>query len=246
MVETARQIDFGDPNTLAWLVPAGPLLAFFLIMLLSNRARLLPATDHEYGGHHPDYEGMEVPVVRSWSRVLSVVIGMAGVLLALAVGLHLVSLGWGYGHHFGEEVFADAIAWLDTGTTTFDMGVLVDPLTVIMLFMVPIAVLGIFIYSIGYMAHDPRQSRFFALISLFAGAMLTLVVADNLLLLFVGWEVMGLCSYLLIGFWFEKESASAAAVKAFTTTRVADVIMLLGIVYLYLETGTLSFREILY
>ncbi|MDE0610498.1 MAG: NADH-quinone oxidoreductase subunit L [Anaerolineaceae bacterium] len=240
------QINLGDPNILPWLIPAGPLLAFFLIMLISNRARMLPATDHAYGGHHPDYEGMEVPVVRGWSRVLSVVIGMAGVLLALVISLHVVSLGWGYGHYFGEEAFASSTAWLDTGLTTFDMGVLVDPLTVIMLFMVPIAVLGIFIYSIGYMAHDPRQSRFFALISLFAGAMLTLVVADNLLLLFVGWEVMGLCSYLLIGFWFEKESASAAAVKAFTTTRVADVIMLLGIVYLYLETGTLSFREILY
>jgi NADH-quinone oxidoreductase subunit L len=135
---------------------------------------------------------------------------------------------------------------MDTGDTVFNMGVLVDPLATIMLIMVPIAVLGIFIYSIGYMAHDPRQARFFALISLFAGAMLTLVVADNLLLLFVGWEIMGLCSYMLIGFWFEKESAYKAAIKAFTTTRVADVIMLLGIAYLYFETGTLSFREILY
>ncbi len=126
------------------------------------------------------------------------------------------------------------------------MGVLVDPLTAIMLLMVPLACTMIFIYSIGYMAHDPRQSRFFALISLFAGAMLTLVVADNLLLLFVGWEIMGLCSYLLIGFWFEKESAYKAAIKAFTTTRVADVIMLLGIAYLYAATGTLSFREIVH
>ena len=238
--------DLADLGFIPWLIPAGPLLAFFLIMLISNRSRRLPATDHEYGGHHPDYDGMDVHVVTRWSRVLSVIIGMAGVLFALVVSMQLVAAGWSYGHHFGEDVIASAIPWLDTGTTTFDMGVLVDPLTVIMLFMVPIAVLGIFIYSIGYMAHDPRQSRFFALISLFAGAMLTLVVADNLLLLFVGWEVMGLCSYLLIGFWFEKESASAAAVKAFTTTRVADVIMLLGIVYLYLETGTLSFREILY
>ena len=128
----------------------------------------------------------------------------------------------------------------------FKMGVLVDPLTVIMLIMVPLACTMIFIYSIGYMAHDPRQSRFFSMISLFAGAMLTLVVADNLLLLFVGWEIMGLCSYLLIGFWFEKESAYKAAIKAFTTTRVADVIMLLGIAYLYAATGTLSFRAILY
>ena len=126
------------------------------------------------------------------------------------------------------------------------MGVLVDPATVIMLVMVPIAVLMIFIYSIGYMAHDPRQSRFFALISLFAGAMLTLVVADNVLLLFVGWEIMGVCSYLLIGFWFEKESAYKAAIKAFTTTRIADVVMLLGIAYLYSVTGTLSFRDIMY
>jgi NADH-quinone oxidoreductase subunit L len=116
----------------------------------------------------------------------------------------------------------------------------------VMLFMVPLACTMIFIYSIGYMANDPRQSRFFSLISLFAGAMLTLVVADNLLLLFVGWEVMGLCSYMLIGFWFEKESAYKAAIKAFMTTRIADVIMLLGIVYLYHMTGTLSFRDILY
>ncbi|NWG18070.1 MAG: NADH-quinone oxidoreductase subunit L, partial [Chloroflexi bacterium] len=85
-----------------------------------------------------------------------------------------------------------------------------------------------------------------ALIALFAGAMLTLVVADNVLLMFVGWEVMGLCSYMLIGFWFEKESAYKAAIKAFITTRVADVLMLLGIAYLYAETGTLSFRAILY
>ena len=112
--------------------------------------------------------------------------------------------------------------------------------------MVPIAVLMIFIYSIGYMAHDPRQARFFALISLFAGAMLTLVVADNVLLFFVGWEIMGVCSYMLIGFWFEKESAYKAAIKAFTTTRIADVVMLLGIAYLYSVTGTLSFREIMY
>ena len=239
-------IELADYRFLPWLIPAGPLLAFFLIMLVSNRSRRLPATDHEYGGHHPDYEGMDVHVATRRSRILSVLIGMAGVLAALVISLQVVAVGWSYGHHFGEEVIADAVPWLATGATSFDMGVLVDPLTVIMLFMVPIATLGIFIYSIGYMAHDPRQSRFFALISLFAGAMLTLVVADNLLLLFVGWEVMGLCSYLLIGFWFEKESASAAAVKAFTTTRVADVIMLLGIVYLYLETGTLSFREILY
>ena len=235
-----------DPNMLPWLIPAGPLLAFLVITLLTNRAKLARADDHhEYGGHHPDYGGMLVPVVNRASRVISVGIGLAGVIAALIFSW-LTLAEASQLHHLGQDVLASSIAWMDTGETTFFMGVLVDPATVIMLVMVPIAVLMIFIYSIGYMAHDPRQARFFALISLFAGAMLTLVVADNILLLFVGWEIMGVCSYLLIGFWFEKESAYKAAIKAFTTTRVADVIMLLGIAYLYSITGTLSFREIMY
>ncbi len=240
------QFDLNDPNILPWLIPAGPLLAFVIIVLLTNRARWLPATSPEYGGHHPDYEGMEVPVVHASSRVASIIVGMSGAVAALLLALAVVTQVAAYPERFGKGVFASSVDWLATGAGAFSMGVLVDPLTTIMLIMVPIAVLCIFIYSIGYMAHDPRQARFFALISLFAGAMLTLVVADNLLLLFVGWEVMGLCSYMLIGFWFEKESAYKAAIKAFTTTRVADVIMLLGIAYLYAETGTLSFREILY
>ncbi|MFH2103281.1 MAG: NADH-quinone oxidoreductase subunit L [Chloroflexota bacterium] len=91
---------------------------------------------------------------------------------------------------------------------------------------------------------EPMYSRFFAFISLFAFGMYTLVVSNNLLTLFVGWEIMGLCSYLLIGFWYGKPSARNAAVKAFMTTRVGDVFMLLGIAYLYSATGTLSFREI--
>ena len=234
-----------DPNTLPWLIPVAPLLAFFIISILSNKVKLVAATDHEYGGHHPDYEGMRVPIVAGWSRVLSVLIGLGGALIAWVLAWSVVSEAFATSH-FGEHVFADSLAWLDSGATALRMGVLVDPLTAVMLVMVPLAVMMIFIYSVGYMAHDPRQARFFALISLFAAAMLTLVVADNLLLLFVGWEVMGLCSYMLIGFWYEKKSAYEAAIKAFMTTRVADVVMLLGIVYLYASAGTLSFRAILY
>ena len=235
-----------DPNLLPWLIPAGPLLAFLIIALLTNRSKMVAATDrHEYGGHHPDYEGMRVPVATGASRALSIAVGLGGVILALLISWRVL---WHASqlHHIGEDVLASAVAWMNTGESTFSMGVLIDPATVIMLIMVPIAVLMIFIYSIGYMAHDPRQPRFFALISLFAGAMLTLVVADNVLLLFVGWEIMGLCSYLLIGFWFEKETACKAAIKAFTATRIADVVMLLGIAYLYSITGTLNFREIMY
>ena len=234
-----------DPNTLPWLIPVAPLLAFFIIAIFCNKARFVAATDHEYGGHHPNYEGMPVPVVARWSRIFSVLIGLAGALIAWVLAWTVVSEALA-APHFGEHVFSNSLAWLDSGETALRMGVLIDPLTAVMLVMVPLAVMMIFIYSVGYMAHDPRQARFFALISLFAAAMLTLVVADNLLLLFVGWEVMGLCSYMLIGFWYEKQSAYQAAIKAFMTTRVADVVMLLGIVYLYANTGTLSFRAILY
>ncbi|MCC6614884.1 MAG: hypothetical protein IT320_15490 [Anaerolineae bacterium] len=230
-----------------WLVPAFPLLAFLIITLLTNRSRPILATSHDYSGdgQHPAYPGLAVHAVTSRGRVLSIIVGMSGIIAAWLVSLRIVGDAFNFAE-FGENVFHSAVAWLSTGTTTFSMGALVDPLTAVMLIMVPLACLCIFIYSIGYMAHDPRQARFFSLIALFAGAMLTLVVADNLLLLFVGWEVMGLCSYLLIGFWFEKPSAYNAAIKAFTTTRVADVIMLLGIAYLYFSTGTLSFREIMY
>jgi NADH-quinone oxidoreductase subunit L len=241
-------IDFADPNFLPWLVPVGPLLAFFIITLATNRAKLKPATDHHYGGHHPDYDGMMVPIVTDRSRVLSITVGISGVVMALLVSLNLVfqAIGIGEGVFGKYEIFTSQIEWVATGGSFLNMGVLVDPLNLTLMVMVPIAVLMIFIYSIGYMAHDPRQSRFFALISLFAGAMLTLTVADNVLLMFIGWEVMGLCSYMLIGFWFEKHSAYKAAIKAFTVTRVADVIMLLGIAYLYTAAGTLNFREILY
>ncbi|MCY4106590.1 MAG: proton-conducting transporter membrane subunit [Chloroflexi bacterium] len=234
-----------DPNLLPWFIPLAPLLAFFVIVLLSNKAKLVSATSAEYGGHHPDYEGTQVPVVKHWSRVMSVWIGLIAAVISLILAGAVVLQALDQ-DQFGIHVFADQIAWMDSGTEPFMMGVLVDPLTAVMLIMVPIAVLMIFIYSVGYMAHDPRQARFFALISLFAAAMLTLVVADNLLLLFVGWEVMGLCSYMLIGFWYEKKTAYEAAIKAFMTTRVADVVMLLGFVYLYAITGTLSFRSILY
>jgi NADH-quinone oxidoreductase subunit L len=236
-----------NPNFLPWLVPVGPLVAFVIITLLTNRSRMVPATDHQYGGHHPNYDGMPVPVVSPLSRVLSITVGLAGVIAAWAIAWTVAGQAINFSPGvFGQQVFENRIDWLATGETALTMGVMIDPLNTLFLIMVPLAVFCIFVYSIGYMAHDPRQSRFFALISLFAGAMLTLVVADNLLLLFVGWEVMGLCSYMLIGFWFEKHSAYKAAIKAFTTTRVADVIMLLGIVYLYSLTGTLNFRDILY
>ncbi len=147
--------------------------------------------------------------------------------------------------HFAEEPAVHlTLLRIPTGATTLDIGVQIDPLTVALLFMVPTVCLMIFIYSMGYIEGDPRYSRFFAYICLFATGMLGLVVADNLLLLFISWEVMGLCSYLLIGFWYEKPSAMWAGLKAFITTRIGDVLLMLGMVILYSQTGALRFETV--
>src|SRR5689334_14528111 len=235
-------------ETLIWLVPLPPVLAFFLIVLFTNRSKALSHT-LAVGAAFLSWLGSMIVFVR-------------------ALGVD----------HLGQHPFESSVNWLPLGSTAdtwFKIGVLVDPLAVAVLFFVAWTVLMIFLYSVGYHNfgqpigdHDqkglpphgatveehghkhvvpsvePMYSRFFAFIGLFAFGMYVLVLSDNLLTLFVGWEIMGLCSYLLIGFWYAKESARNAAVKAFMTTRIGDVFMLLGIAYLYSATGTLSFRQI--
>jgi NADH-quinone oxidoreductase subunit L len=120
---------------------------------------------------------------------------------------------------------------------------MLDPLTAVMLVMVTFVGLLIFIYSVGYMAHDDNFTRFFCFLALFAGAMLGVVISNSLLLLFMCWEIVGLTSYLLIGFWYHKPEAAAAAKKAFITTRIGDLAFLLGMVWLYARTGTLLFYD---
>ena len=124
-------------------------------------------------------------------------------------------------------------AWFELGTSSVQLGWVLDPLTAVMLVMVTFVGTLIFIYSVGYMAHDENFTRFFCFLSLFAAAMLGLVIANSLLLLFICWELVGLASYLLIGFWYHKPSAAAAAKKAFITTRIGDMGFLLGMVWLY-------------
>ena len=131
--------------------------------------------------------------------------------------------------------------WMQFGDHWITLGWLLDPLASVMLVMVSFVGLLIFIYSLGYMAHDDNFTRFFCFLSLFAGAMLGVVIANSLLLLFMCWEVVGLTSYLLIGFWFQRPAAAAAAKKAFITTRVGDLGLLIGMVWLYADTGTLLF-----
>ena len=114
----------------------------------------------------------------------------------------------------GQTLFA----WIPVGELNIEFGLMVDPLSAIMILVVTGVGFLIHVYSTGYMSHDPGFGRYFAYLNLFTFSMLTLVLADNFLLMFVGWEGVGLCSYLLIGFWFEKKSATDAGKKAFVTT----------------------------
>jgi NADH-quinone oxidoreductase subunit L len=134
--------------------------------------------------------------------------------------------------------------WMVLGDVPLDLGLRVDPLSTVMMLVVTVVGTLIFVYSIGYMHGHPRFPRFFAYVSLFGFAMLLLVLANNLLFLYVGWELVGLCSYLLIGFYFERPSAARASLKAFVTTRVGDFFMFLGILVLFATLGTFRFEEI--
>jgi NADH-quinone oxidoreductase subunit L len=133
--------------------------------------------------------------------------------------------------------------WFTFGEQALRIGWVLDPLAAAMLVMIALVGLCIFIFSIGYMADDKNFTRFFAYLSFFSGAMLGVVIANSLLLLFVCWELVGLASYLLIGFWIEKPSAAAAAKKAFITTRIGDMGFFLGILWLYGRSGTLLFYD---
>ena len=225
-----------------WVIPLFPLLAFGLIVLFTNRNKALS----------------------HWLALSG-----AGIAWALSMWVFVKAIT---ADHLAEAPFNITFNWLPTGDTWLKLGTLVDPLSAVTLFFVSWTILSIFIYSVGYHNYgqpkgdhdqpglpphgatvhkhrvpsvEPMYSRFFALISLFAAAMYLLVLSDNLLMLYVGWEIMGLCSYLLIGFWYGKPSARDAGVKAFLTTRVGDVFMLLGLAALYSITGTLSFRDVL-
>jgi NADH-quinone oxidoreductase subunit L len=135
------------------------------------------------------------------------------------------------------------ITWFQFGSEWVRIGWLLDPLTAVMLVMVTFVGLLIFIYSIGYMADDENFTRFFCFLALFAGAMLGVLISNNLLLLFMCWEVVGLTSYLLIGFWCTKPSAAAAGKKAFIVTRIGDLGLFLGMAWLYAQRGTLLFYD---
>lgn len=143
-----------------------------------------------------------------------------------------------------EPVRVPVLHWLTSGTLSFDWAIRVDTLTAIMLVVINSVSALVHIYSIGYMHHDPHRPRFFAYLSLFTFAMLMLVTSDNLVQMFFGWEGVGLASYLLIGFWYKKPSANAAAMKAFVVNRVGDFGFLLGIFGIFVLFGAVDYATI--
>ena len=140
----------------------------------------------------------------------------------------------------GGQIDSMVIDWITIGSLKFKMGFMLDSVTAVMLIVVTLVSCLVHIFSRQYMHGDPRYPRFFAFLSLFSFSMLLLIVSDNLLGIYIGWELVGLCSYLLIGFWFEKDSAADACKKAFLTTRVGDVGMFIGMMMLFAKFKTLS------
>jgi len=213
---------------LAWLVPLFPALAFVAIALVAHRSRALS----------------------HWLTIGGIAMAF---LVAQIVFWRAVTLPVGGGEHAFESAIAP---WLTVGVERLGLGVYVDPATTIMLFMVPLVCMMIFIYSVGYMNFgtsevDPRYSRFFCYLSLFATGMLGMVVFNNLLAFFIFWEIMGTCSYLLIGFWYDKSypdpdkiTPKEAGLKAFIVTKIGDLFFMLGLALLYAEVGSLAYRDI--
>ncbi len=159
------------------------------------------------------------------------------VVLTISIAAFLPTLQT---HGFRE---VQNFTWFTFGDQTLRLGFVLDPLAAAMLVMISLVSLCIFIFSVGYMADDKNFTRFFAYLSFFSGAMLGVVIANSLLLLFMFWELVGLASYLLIGFWIERPSAAAAAKKAFITTRIGDMGFFLGMLWLYNRSGTLLFYD---
>ena len=200
--------------THAYLIPLFPALAFLIIGPFTRQEKNLSAT---------------------------IAITMMSLAFAFSVFVALATVN--YQITMNDPYVMKAL-WAQIGDVKLTMGVLIDPLAAMMLVIVTLVSLLVYIYSVSYMEHDEGMGRFFAFISLFSAAMLGLVVSVNFLQLYVFWEGVGLCSYLLIGFYYHKVSAREAAKKAFITTRIGDFGMLVGILLVQMVFGTMDFIEL--
>ena len=213
---------------LIWLVPLLPFLGAFVNgVLLRNRLSKRGVNNVACG-----------------SVLLSLLIGMA------AIGSYLGSAEYAAGEGFRKVLYAwipagiQGLAGGGSADLVFEMGFLLDPLSAVMLFVVTFVGFWIHVYSVGYMAHEEGYQRYFVYLNLFMGSMLLLVLGSNYLVTFVGWEGVGLCSYLLIGFYFDQEFPPYAGRKAFIVNRIGDFAFLVGLFALVSRFGTLDYRAI--
>ncbi|MDH5696754.1 MAG: proton-conducting transporter membrane subunit, partial [Dehalococcoidia bacterium] len=204
------------PSELIWLIFLLPVFSFVIISFFIR------------------------PFVKRESKVAGY-ITIAAITGSLALSLWTLSTVMSAPHH---ELIVPDISWLAVGDLNIHLGVMVDSLTAVMLVVVTGVSLMVQIYSQGYMKGDPGYHRYYAWMSLFTASMLGVVMADSLLLVFVFWELVGLCSYLLIGFWFHRPSAANAAKKAFIVTRLGDFGFLAAILLLFTRTGTFDIAEL--
>jgi NADH-quinone oxidoreductase subunit L len=201
---------------LLWMVPAFPLAGFLILAIVGRRL--------------------------AHGVTTAIGVGSVGVsaLLALSVGA-----GFIWFPPLGNSYTQTLWTWINLPHFAPKIGLYLDALSLVMVLVVTIVGVLIHVYSTEYMADDEDYSRFFAYMNLFVAAMLTLVLADNLVLLYVGWEGVGLCSYFLIGFWYKEASNAAAAVKAFVMTRIGDTAMAVGIFLLFTNLGSLEIQDLL-
>ena len=200
--------------TVAWLMIAIPLLSAGLLLLLGK-------------------------VTNSFGHYVATLAPIASFVIAVALFADLMGRP-----EAQRAVDGSLYTWIQTGSWTIDVGLLVDPLSILFALLITGVGSLIHVYSIGYMAHDPGRRRFFAYLNLFIAAMLTLVLADNYAVLFVGWEGVGLASYLLISFWQHKPTAATAGKKAFVVNRVGDLGMTMAIFTMLAMFGSSSFTAV--
>jgi NADH-quinone oxidoreductase subunit L len=200
--------------SLLWLIIALPLLGAAVLLL---------------GGRFTD----------KWGHLLGTVLPIGSFVISLMCFLSLLGRD-----EADRQVSQHVYQWFEVGSLDVGMDLLYDPLTALFLLLITGVGSLIHVYSIGYMAHDPRRRRFFGYLNLFVAAMLMLVLSENYVGLFLGWEGVGLASYLLIGFWQHKHSAAAAAKKAFVINRVGDMGMALAIFLMFVTFGSTSFSDI--
>ena len=226
-----------------FLIPLFPLLGFLFNLTLGVRLFGRARAGRGAGGD----EGAPSPIiglVAAGTVLLSFLASAWAVVVAHAAPGHaLAETLWTWIPGGAVETAVDGVP----GVAPFQVewGYLLDPLSSVMVLVVTFVGLLIHVYSIGYMGHDPGYARYMAYLNLFMFAMLTLVLGANYPVLFVGWEGVGLCSYLLIGFWFEKQSASDAGKKAFIVNRIGDAGFLIGVFLIFVTFGTLDFRAVM-